>query len=269
MDASSSRRIVVVGKTGAGKSSLANTVFGETAFTVDDSPNSGTSRCQAHTKFVHGRSIMWVDTPGFFDTEKSEEELKKEIGKCVVECAPGPHAFLIVLQVNKFTKQEKDIVDKLSQYFSEEALKYTIVLFTHGDQLPEEMTIEQWVARNEALRDLVRKCGDRCHVVDNKHWTNNQQDEYRTNEFQVKELLKRIDGMIRANKESYYTNEMLQKCDRHIQHETGKITQAHPNMPREEIIAQAKSNVLGHWVLACSCIAAAVLLGIFFGGKIK
>ncbi|XP_049924038.1 GTPase IMAP family member 7-like [Epinephelus moara] len=262
----SSRRIVVLGKTGAGKSSLANTVFGETVFKTDDGPNSGTSKCQAETKSVNGRCITWVDTPGFFDTEKSEERLKPEILKCITECAPGPHAFLIVLQMQKFTEQEEDIINKLQQYFSKDALKYATVLFTHGDQLPEEMTIRQWVDQNAGLSDLVKKCGGRCHVIDNRHWKNNPQDEYRSNKYQVKELLKTIDKMIAENNGHYYTNEMLQECERQIQQEEVQIKDSFPEMSQEAIRVQAKSTVLKRFLVIVG-VTAVVLLGIFLGGK--
>uniref|UniRef100_A0A667WEF3 AIG1-type G domain-containing protein n=1 Tax=Myripristis murdjan TaxID=586833 RepID=A0A667WEF3_9TELE len=125
-------RIVLLGKTGAGKSSLANTIFKDTVFETGSSPQSQTSVCKAESRSVNGRSVTLIDTPGFFDTEKTEEQLKKEIVKCVLECAPGPHAFLIVLKLGRHTDHEETVVKKISQYFSEEAFRYATVVFTHG-----------------------------------------------------------------------------------------------------------------------------------------
>ncbi|KAM9335561.1 uncharacterized protein ABDE67_020554 [Symphorus nematophorus] len=254
-DQESNRRIVVLGKTGAGKSSLANTIFGENLFAVDDSFNSGTKKCQAKTKPVNGRNITLIDTPGFFDTDKSEEELRAEIVKCITECAPGPHAFLIVLKMERFTEHEQAIIDKVSQYFSEEAFKYATILFTHGDQLPEGQTILEFVhqntQKNKALSDLVRKCGGRCHVIDNRNWNKNTKDEYRSNKFQVEELLKTIDKMVMKNNGRCYTNEMLQTVEKEIQQEEERIRRSSSrNMSEEEIREQAKANVstkLSEW----------------------
>ncbi|XP_049895749.1 GTPase IMAP family member 9-like, partial [Epinephelus moara] len=131
----SDRRIVILGKPGVGKSSLANTIFGEKLFKASHSLNSETRECQAETRSVNGRNITLIDTPAFFDTDKSEEELKPEIVRCITECAPGPHAFLIVLKVEKFIEQEQDVINKICQYFSEEVFKYASIVFTHGDQL--------------------------------------------------------------------------------------------------------------------------------------
>ncbi|KAG8006016.1 GTPase IMAP family member 7, partial [Nibea albiflora] len=220
----SNRRIVLLGKTGVGKSSLANSIFGEEKFKVDHSVSSGTIKCEAKTKSVNGRSITLIDTPAFFDTDRSEDELRPEIVRCITECAPGPHAFLIVLKVEKFTEQEQAVINKINEYFSEEASKYSTVVFTHGDQLPEGQTIEDFVHQNKLVSDLVKKCGGRCHVVDNKYWNQEPEEDYRSNQVQVEELLKTIDRMVMENNGSCYTNEMLQAVEEEIEQEEENIT---------------------------------------------
>ncbi|XP_038134141.1 GTPase IMAP family member 9-like [Cyprinodon tularosa] len=198
--------IFLVGKTGIGKSSLGNTILGDSLFKEKTSPTSETDVGKDERKYINGVPINVIDTPGFFDTNMDEETLKREIIDSVKLCAPKIDAFLIVLRVDRYSKQEKEIIKEIEQCFSEEALKHAVVVFTHGDQLEDGMTIEDFVEKHSDLKKLVERCGGRCHVVDNKYWKE-KQEGYRSNKFQAEQLLNTIKTMI--NNQGYYTNTFL------------------------------------------------------------
>ncbi|KAL6118408.1 uncharacterized protein ACO6RY_03215 [Pungitius sinensis] len=243
MDMSNTWRIVILGKAGVGKSSLANNIFGESKFKVNTCEDLESYSTAAETKCVSGRSITLIDTRGFFDPGRSEEKKGPERRRCTTECAPGPHAFLIVLKVEKFTEHEKAVITAICEDFPENALKYAVIVFTHGDQLQEGMTLEEYVEQSEGLSDLVKKCGGRCHVVDNKYWKNNR-EEYRSNQFQVKELLITVDKMVRENKGGFYTDKKLQEVEKKVQEEEELLRRSSGNTSQEEIRKRAKGNVL-------------------------
>ncbi|XP_041925226.1 GTPase IMAP family member 7-like [Alosa sapidissima] len=255
-DSEMDMKIVLIGKTGDGKSSSANTILGEEFFEVNNGPSAVTTHCSSKLKMINGRKIKVVDTPGFFDICRPEEEIKSEIVRCIAECSPGPHAFVLVLKAERYTLQEREIVNKITETFGEDALKYTVVLFTRGDQLNKGQT--EYVDKNEELKRLIQKCGGRYHVIDNKYW------KPENNSIQVEKLLNTIEEMVRENGGGCYTNDMLQAVDDEIQTEMREILSENINESinvREEAVNRVTNKLL----VKCAGVGAGALLGAFLG----
>ncbi|XP_061079329.1 GTPase IMAP family member 4-like [Conger conger] len=177
-------RIVLVGSEVC---SAGNTILGKQEF----APGIKTLEGKKVQATIDGRQATLVHTPGwicYFPVEDSPDLLKDQILSSVSLCPPGPHAFLLLINLDSsFQEKHRIAVQEHLELLGETVWRHTILLFTFGDTF-RGMTIKQHIEEEgQALQILIERCGNRYHVLSNKE---------RGDNMQVTELLEKIEEML-------------------------------------------------------------------------
>uniref|UniRef100_A0A8C7Z9N5 GTPase IMAP family member 8 n=1 Tax=Oryzias sinensis TaxID=183150 RepID=A0A8C7Z9N5_9TELE len=159
--------VVLVGQEKVGKSSSGNTILQKKEFECQLSSMPLTLRSKKAEGVVFGRRVTVVDTPGLSSSQLSARQVKAALRNAVQMSSPGPHVFLLTLQLGRFTMQEQASMEVLRKMLGAKVCERTMVLFTYGDRL-EDTDISQLIKEDTNLQEVLRSCSGRFHVFNNK-----------------------------------------------------------------------------------------------------
>ncbi|XP_061568582.1 GTPase IMAP family member 8 [Cololabis saira] len=233
-------RLVLLGAKGSGKTWAANTVLGREA----SQTCRRTAKCWVGQGPVFGRQLTVVDTPGWWMNYFLEESTlfdQREMALSLSLCPPGPHAFLLVIRVDRaFTENYRRAAQEHLELISEHIWNRVILVFSFGDWLAGTTTEQYIESEGEALQWLVEKCRNRYHVLNSKT---------KGDGFQVRELIGKIEEMMSdCNRGWHYEMDrrMLETLERGMKEEMERATDRRKKKNEQRQMARSQLEKLQH-----------------------
>ncbi|CAB4494273.1 P-loop containing nucleoside triphosphate hydrolase protein [Rhizophagus irregularis] len=160
------RNILLIGRTGNGKSALANVISGTSKFKESEFVNSETKDVQIEIVDIDGINYKIVDTVGLGDTELTMQQVLNKLADASHVLRKGLSQVLFVTS-GRFTEEELIAFDLLrTVLFDENIVNYTTIVRTKfpGFRKPEKCEEDKKRMENDKRTEVVKLCNKFIHV---------------------------------------------------------------------------------------------------------
>jgi len=237
--------IMVFGKTGAGKSHLANLLLGHQAFASGDSLASVTNEHSVRRGISSDGALTVLDTIGFGDTKLPPETVISSLRDTALEAPAGIDCILFVLKKERVTPMEQEILAYVTQLlFGPECLPNVYIVITHAGRLAKDIPargpwLKEQAAASTTFAAMIGLLGHepekRIAFVENPDICDADEEEREVAEKKRHRAFQDIMGLLQRHVAAPF---------RHgIMHKAGEFQNAHLQAMRKELRARVEEEV--------------------------
>ncbi|KAI6645808.1 GTPase IMAP family member 7-like [Oopsacas minuta] len=235
------RSIFIVGLSGAGKSQFCNFLTGKDTFKTGGGFMSVTEEPAWCTFEFKNEKVFVIDTPGFGDSCRTENEIFRELCKIGVIASNGSDAVALVIngrgRLDESLEKAMSMLEVLEGSFWE----HCFIIFTNEKEMLEMHQVktgEQYIAETLAysnyppiLKIMLEKSGNRFMFVESKAKSKNA--KYRSEK--CNQIFKFIDQIRKETNNEPYINSLMKQGQKYFKQELERIkTDEEPHIKADE-----------------------------------